>query len=617
MKKPQSSTTSTRFTFIFRHAWCEFRRCFKGLLNGSSAPGGRDFLLLTLAASLLLGVGLILAIIYYGLMSRFADSLLGHIEGYGIPVWVSASSRIQVFKPGLYRYFNNQPHSEDLEEFELSSSSIDILKKADLFPFIEISKADTIVQLPDRDNIWTRESNEPEFSGWAVTSDDPLWLWSLKENGIIPEEDRRQKAPLQIILNASVFHQFNYSAYLNYLEDKIPQTMFNKLPQSLDRHKPRELEELWLKIGKSGELTPFEIIWVESFPALTEVVFLLPLNTIRLARLLDHPPQDLELKYYMESIDGSEVIRIKDILLKRPKNGPAQELMKETRECLPKNVWDEKYMRHEEKVILNWTISFEPPLPESWISACLNEQDSSANKIKKTETKSDEIQIYQDRIKICSEPGKCKNYEFNIPSGGEAIVYVHDRNRLMDIKEELTKLRLKNNENEQIFYMGWKYEGAVNRFGFLTITLEWLFKPVFLGWALFAFYLIWFSLMSILDHRRNSYGILMANGVKPAWFRWILFFQICMALLIGFILACIAVEMAVWATNTGFLNNDAASIVRHTLGLGQMQLLPHLWHIPRPVIWIFTSTFLISVFAYCVVFWRFFFYKSLPTDLLE
>ena len=625
MKKPQSST---RFTFIFRHAWCEFWRCFKGLRNGSSAPGGRDFLWLTLAATLLLGVGLMLAVIYQGLIDKFADSLLGHIEGHGVPVWVQGTVS-DVFNTRLYQCFKNQDYVQNKDKstcknqdqvqngdeptISASAASLKLLSEVNFFPYRTVDgEIGSRFRLPNIAKTWDSDGDKRRFTGWAITSQDPLWAWALAQNGLDIKSEKtdqdHQKAPLQIILNASAFNGFDYSAYLDYLKNKIPRPMFEDLPQSLEKDNPKVLQNLWLKVGHKEELTPFKVIWVDSFPTLKNIAFLLPISTFHVVDAIRH---DENLKYYMESVNGKEVDRIEKIRLYNKDENTELEKLLNIINCLPENKIEKEPDEYD--LIIN----FKPPIPKAWISACAGEEFlseySNLNRlIEITPSLSNQIRIFQYSIENKIE-NKTYNYEKARFNG--ANIYVRERDRLIKTREALTELIYKDN---RILVLGSLYENSLRRFGFLTNILKSIKIPIIIGWILFVIFLIYFSLKSVVDHRHNHYGILMANGVKRYWLGWVLFFQICMALLLGFFIACIIIEITVFAINCLFLKTDAASIGRYSLGLGQIQLLPYLWQTWSWAILVFIATFLLSVLTYFRwVFLPLFPRRALPTDLLE
>ena len=550
-------------------------------------------------------------------MDRFTDSLLGRIEGYGIPIWVKGSANIP-FDIGLYQYFNNRDQvkiksgfknqGQEQNQINASDLSLNLLSEVDFFPHRDVTEGDPRFRLPNIEKTWSG-GDKLLFSGWAITSYDPLWRHALIQNNITPGSDRHIEAPLEIILSAARFDKFNYSAYRNYLENKIPQSMFDDLPKSLavdDPQELRNLKELWLEVGEKGELISFKIIWVDSFPALKDIVFLLPLSTFNVV----HEINFNDLNYYMESETGKKIERTKHIELidyKEPRNNDIRDLLDELISCLPEDIADITETSDD------YIVKFSQPLPESWKSVCLENKElweqAILDEIIQVEMiSSDSIRIDQHTISI----GQQSKYENKSPFDG-ANIYIQ-RHQLVDIRKALTGLL---QGDKPIFILGSLYEGALKRFEFLVSALDSLKNLLCFGWIIFIIYLIYFNLITVLDHRRNYYGILMANGVNRNWLGWILFIQICVALISGFVMACVFIEAAIFFTNCFFLYTEAASIGRRTLGLGEIQLLPHLWNIGGSVFQVFMITFVFSIMTYLGIFLYSFYRKPLPMDLIK
>src|SRR5258708_1537109 len=145
-------------------AWKEWRRALY------RAPTDRDFLYLTFLLGLLIALGLAAVSFERGLLTKYADSLLGRIEPYGFPV-------VAITDPNR----PTQIDRNDIEVFGLdrrqNQTKIQIPDKVaeyKLYPYTLTGNMLTIVSDP--------RAHDPDFVGWAVYHNDPLWIWAKGTN---------------------------------------------------------------------------------------------------------------------------------------------------------------------------------------------------------------------------------------------------------------------------------------------------------------------------------------------------------------------------------------------------------------------------------------------------
>ena len=608
--------------FLASHGLREFWQCFR--FFGRKTPGGRDFVWMTLASVLLIGVGLGLVVVYEGLLNRFADSLIGNIEGHGSPIWVTNDfSSPGALNRDLYQRFANADGVAQQVGQQGRRQADDLLKQATFHPYLEMGSYNKLVALPNP-AIWTERHNgrENDFRGWAVTRDDPLWQWSKGQGGRPAELNRdRPGAPLDIVLNATMFkNHFNLDAYLARMTDVLPIPLHAKLPNA--GSSPRDIETLWLQVGavaENRELHEFQIHWVDSLPALQEMAFLLPMSTVNVLEVREHKPEFI----YFPEAEGGIAERVRELVLFEADRHPEPlRKLQEAAACLKVAQPD---------VGIDAIVTIVPPMPIDRLSACLNVDDYPADDFEKVSVRSDPVQVaaldvwvpcvrLNERDWLSEDRAACaENESENLAriKGGNnffgANIYVSDRADILDTKDHLVAL---GDGETQLFYLGPLYQDAVQRFSFLNNTLYWLQFPLLFGWVSFALYLFYISIKSVTDHRKVHYGILMANGVGRWGLKSILAFQCLLSLSIGAILAFLLVDGSVSVLNAFFLDSEAAEIGRYSMGLGQLSLLPHVHDLWWSAGVVFAATTgLCLVCLMCMVHWLFP-NQVTPTDLI-
>jgi len=143
---------------VLRLAVIEFLRSFS-----RRAPGGRDFLWLTLLMMCVQLLALTIISAREGVLERSVDAFLGHRPGYGIPVWTL---------PNFLGREDPLLISGDLVT-EVAAAGYEAAPFRSLF-------GQELVRLPGRDT-WLADGSAllPEFAGMAVDFDGPLYPSAL------------------------------------------------------------------------------------------------------------------------------------------------------------------------------------------------------------------------------------------------------------------------------------------------------------------------------------------------------------------------------------------------------------------------------------------------------
>ncbi|WP_135077376.1 hypothetical protein [Terasakiella sp. SH-1] len=625
---------------LFSHALREYKTSFAWRRK---APGGRDFLWLSLAMSLLLTVGIMLGVVYEGMINKFADSLVGHVENVGSPIWVTRSFDMRgSFNREIYNYTGRNDGLEtgleraENEQFAkrfpyLKHQEIDLLRKALIYPYSDVLG---YIDLPTMKITKTENGEEKEFvvspwktkkkggrlnfDGWAVRGKDPIWQRALIENGFTRTKDQNviasneYKVPLEIVLPRKAFKDFDFQAYRNALKSILPQKLSAQLPSKME-----EMHQIWLSVvseGQKSEFLPFKVLWVDSLPSLQEKAFIILSSTFDAMRLMKFQPG---VPYFFEG-ESSRAERIRSIRIKTRGKMLAPGLLKdEFVQCLKRG--------QLKKVMHREMLHFEPAMPRFWLESCLPADQWEKAKIN--------IKFVQNSIGL-----KVGEHSLHVPCGllGDSLmspkdlracenqggqymakvdyanannefsganVYVSHRSDLVPTKDALLKVKFwgekRTKESKKqgvlVFALNALYEDSLKRFGFLTEVLTWFSGSILLGGVAFSIYFFFVNLNSALGHRKPNYGFQLAQGETHKNIRKIIGYQLSLSYFFGLLIALLFVETTVLGVNYLFLSySDAAQIAQMSLGLGELQLLPHL-----PEVWLTVGLCALGVWIIC------------------
>ena len=546
----------------------EFLHSFS--FRNKSAPGSKDFMALTGLLGLIVALGIVFLSARDGLLENFSDSLLGKISGVGVPLWVTSHPENAINK-GISRKVDElfiQTKTQEKEDL------LDI-EQLELFPYVFLEHSDPIVRLPT-DNVWQRasKSDKQAFEGWAVASNDPLRLWS--ESG-----ELNKSSELTVYINKSLFlPRFNLENYIEALQDYVPEDELPKAKQTMD-----SIDSIWLRLWVQDhfELIKFKVIWLDSFPALQKLVYLFPLETYQASILSRRTPFKFAPEGQGEGIERVASIDVLDIDLVEGSNlktETGRDKLNLFANCLNTEVEfrDEsvaefpqfivprsiKHLKSCEKIAAfpspievdiqlttsstyNYSSDHFMSLPCSEVDLCTSDEDGNID--------------WQKEIKI-------DMYEFF--SG--ANVYVENRIELAKAKDLLLDLRLDNN---QIFYFNPVYQDAILRFSYLTRTLDWIQIPLVVVYFVFVIALLWVQLSTLLNHRLNNYGVMLAKGMHWYQVKMVLYLQVIASTIVGAAIVGGLIEMVGKLTiNQLFMSSEVANLGRMSLGIQDFTLLP-------------------------------------------
>ena len=502
-----------------------------------------------------------------GLLNRFVDVLLGNVSGHGIPIRVSHN----VLSKGGVNAIDTSVLSEIRSLGDIQSRQREQgIPGLGIYPYRSLEASlYPPVTLPAA-NIWNnlREGDSkigPDFDGWAVNPDDPLWEASVAAPSA--------NFPLEIIVNHTLFTKyFNYDMYRAALEGKIPSSLYEKLPETLNKSSRHPLNEIWLQLnmGFRQELFPFKISWVKRFPVLDKISFVFPLTTYHALKAAHDFP---ELRFYPEE-DGQGGSRIKQILLESAQQSGENNLERFAA------ILHGQMQRHRGDVL----ITFEFPIRQRWLDMYAEEytfhydvmESISGDRISNTPEAlllpcgrlPDDV-LRSVNFRECIDSSEAP-VPLNITSRGRgfrhALVYVPDRIFLSKAVDMLTHIQ------QGTLSIHPSYQDALNRFGFLSSMLDAMEKPYSWFMIIFSFALLGIQIGTLVGHRRRSYGVLLAKGMEWWQFYCMLCFQVFMALMLG-----LSVAMGLLSGARLFLEAAIAVVAdeySQTLSIVDLNLLP-------------------------------------------
>ena len=225
---------------VLRLAFLEFfRSCSR------RAPGGRDFLWMSLLMMFVQLLALTIFSAREGVLERSVDAFLGNRPGYGIPVWT------------LPNFLGRS------DPLMITNELVDEVTDAGFHgaPFRRLYGGE-LVRLPGR-NLWraAHAGSQPDFSGMAVDFDGPLYPGvGVRVTG--PHFD----GAWPIILDENLFKiYFDLEGYRAALTGLIPEDELAKIPS--DPQNVTDMSVLWMhvRVHRREVLAPFNIHWSKYF----------------------------------------------------------------------------------------------------------------------------------------------------------------------------------------------------------------------------------------------------------------------------------------------------------------------------------------------------------------
>jgi hypothetical protein len=486
-------------------------------------PGGRDFLWLSVFLALILTLILLLIASHEGILNRLVDVFLGNIKNHGIPISVTNNYMTNGGRDGIdSSVLSEIKKREGMEVHPYRSLT------PDMKPYIDLIDS----------KIWKNKIHK--FNGWAVYDDDP----------VIGKHTFSEGLPFEIIMNRTfVSKNFNYDFYRTILQTKLPPELFEKIPHFMKTDK-KPFEKIWLNVKNTstGELFPFTVKWVERFPVIDKIAYVLPLKTyfaLEAARMFP------ELRYFPEANGESRerVTKIRVVVLKRQNDDSS--VLSDFDGQLHSELPIKQIVMNRGDVI----IEFLHPLRKIWIDFFCSKQNM-AYKVFGTES-GDKISFQNGLLSLpcsrlpsayrmisnCSGEGitpRFANLDVTAKGRGflNATIYVNDRNQLFNAVHTLKKIK------ENALSLHPAYEDSLNRLGFLNKMLEMMTMPYIIFLLIFTLLILFIWIATLIGHHRHRYGIFLAKGMKWNEIYYLFGLQIFIATLIGFIFSAFVMQVA-------------------------------------------------------------------------
>ncbi|MEO5366137.1 MAG: hypothetical protein H7831_07235 [Magnetococcus sp. WYHC-3] len=534
--------------------------------QGSS---GRDFAWITMQLALVISLGLLLVGSRVGFLERLTDAMLGHLRPDGVPIWVTSHWENPI---GV--------QSHMLRRIGTLETGGVVSKPVHPHPYRRLSDSDPYVQLPVS-GVW---GETLPFSAWAVYPTDPLWRlgtrgaggpyrytstweqfraslagmlgWQWSERaetqpaGGMPVAAESGAGatpwvglPLDVVLSESVFlRHLDYARYRQGLKELIPDEEFRRLPLGDGAQAARRMDVLWLRLSLAGseQVLPFRIRWTSHIPAMDKVAMLFPLTTYHALLAVHHLPG---LKLDPRSLDQWTGGGQSGGRAMAASGYPFSELG-ELSDCVQREMTD-RGLTDLSNVRGRGCPTVRLPLgrrgyelkaaaaeihAEAW--DFLNHDDAGRLWVPCGRLpQSDPL-----RGVLCRDAqGEASLVPWDATSYGAAFdavrIYVDDPTRLTGVIDSL--LALRNAEMRPVLSIHPMYQDALNRFNLLSDMIANLAPAYALTFTMLLAILLFAQIGTLVDHRRNHYGILMSRGLTWGTIYWKLMFQMLLSCMVG------------------------------------------------------------------------------------
>ncbi len=343
-----------------------------------------------------------------------------------------------------------------------------------------------------------------------------------------------------MVLNADLFGQyFDYQAYRKSLEPVLKRSDFDKLPKQIwENGMPEVLSTLWLRVSVSNRdrYLPFKTRWISHIPAMEQVAYLFPLHTYNALLAAHHLP---ELRYDPENL-GRGNFQTARIL-----NAPTypRKAMETYAACIRKEVAATGLsglpaisearcpkpdlssfptIDLQAKEMVNWDSLNHDRKNQLWIP-CHRLPRSDAL-----------------RGSLCpSWAPKRKQTALFVPwdvtDYGNAFstlrAYAQNPQNLSEMVENL--LAVRTSDKRHALNIHPTYQDALNRFNLLSDLLATLTPAFALVFMLLLIAVLVAQVGTLVDHRRNQYGILISRGFTWTSIHLMIQFQMIMSIAIA------------------------------------------------------------------------------------
>jgi hypothetical protein len=513
------------------------------------APGGRDFLWLSLLAFFLQLLAMLILSAREGVLERSVDAFLGNRDGYGIPVW-TVPNMLGTAQPVM-----------------VSDALIDEMRGAGFYaaPFRRLNNGQ-MIRMPGRE-VWRteRRGQQSDFSGMAADFGGPIFPQKtlVPTGGAVPPA---LTGAWDIVLDANIFGRlFDLAAYRESLEGRLPQAYLDTIPA--DAAQLTDMSVIWLhvKTRRDEVLTPFKVNWAQHFGiGSTSTAFIVPIemynlyemakNSSRLCVFLEGGPsfpgrvqalrsdriftmtaeERLAFTAKMEILRdgiGGELIstgsRIR-LVFEQPQNGVSKCEQGAPRDLVSLFLSSANMDLAEDQIQMIKTTDFLSATPSHLEAAC---SALSAELLERADQ--------TDRNGECVGSIPVADFETGY---ADMLVYANSRASLKPLVQFLScrpeastdstgpagatpatskQLCVPPSAKSPIFESRLNlheiYKDSLNRFSFLTGLLQAVTVPVGSAMLFVLVAILWVQLGTILGHRRVRYAMLLSNGLS--WFQ--------------------------------------------------------------------------------------------------
>jgi hypothetical protein len=558
------------------------------------APGGRDFLWMTMLMFFIQLLALVILTAREGVLERSVDAFLGNKPGFGIPIWTLPNFLGE-----------NQP-------ILITTDLIDTMQNGGYraAPFRRLNN-DQMIRLPDK-NIWAENTrvDEIKFSGMATDFRGPMVPHDAAElrrmqrpqpgSGLfswgeapLPSEQLNQfeyepykvkNGNWDIILDENLFKKyFDLKEYARVLKGQVPQSVIEQIPTDINQI--TQMKQIWLqvKVHKSEYLMPFNVKWAKYFGiGAGNTAFIVPIELFNLFVVAKENPK---LCAFLEQGPklGRRILSLKSDRLmgmsKKDKNairadfeklsvamgGRVDNVGSRISLYLGDRKKDQKALRSacDAGVSELQLMLFAKDLGLKDIDQRFNEVLNSHSKLSgRPNVVYANCDALSDRTlrgaQLTGTGAKCVA-EIPMATEGtgysEMLLFAQKRLEIKKLVDFMSCRPSKNNPNpmgrkhlciaanakgnvaESRLMINQIYEDSLTRFGFLTELLNGISGPIGVVMIGMLAAILWVQLGTVLDHRRFRYAMLLSNGISWLQLKLMIITQVILGVSISLVFA--------------------------------------------------------------------------------
>ena len=554
-------------------AGTEIRRSFGSV--GGRIAGGRDFVWLTLSLSLMIAFTTLLLAIERDVLENFVDSLLGKVEGAGIPIQVTVSPAAMALGHGN-RAFTVFDRSGPRPTPSTGSDRF-VAPGLEGIAFHPVAEVETdVLALPGNESALARGdlNDQGVFAGLATAMNTPLWRSLGVPGG--PE------AALTIVANRAWFQRwFSEERHLAALSDQLPRAAVERIARDLERGRTTVARmNFTVPDAVDRSVVSLPIRWVSSLPGGNGRAFVMSaelhhalVHGARAKRLFVDLPRDGH---------GADRPLIRSVrIFDTDKEGKQPEaLARQISDCLHAG-------SRSGGGDLNLFMDFAEALPKAWVEACLVRLHLPAEvRVGYVEDGRKPIMtlgvgdVDLDCAAIAKLPlvdegdaAACAGRRDGIrrPLLSDAtvgILYVADRRNLSQTHRALVAARYEHaGQSQPVFFVSSVYRDAINRLEYLVGVFDFLRLPAAVAGIALVSVVLWVQISALLANRRSQYGLLLIQGADWKLIHLQVAVQIATCFAVAAIGALVAVECLAGLTQHLFADGAAAVHAREELGI--------------------------------------------------